>query len=630
LHIVASQNKIAAESYDYIIAGGGLAGCLLAERLSADGTKSVLMIEAGRSDYDNIKIRIPAGILRLFRSVYDWQHETSGEKGCNGRNVFLQRGKVLGGSSCTNVCLHMRGSAQDYNDWQVPGWSAADVLPYFKKSQDDQTGRSPEFHGTGGEWVMDEVKYQNPLSATFLKVGETYGLGTNDDFNNWSRPQTGVGRYQVSEKKGERCSGATAFLSKASKRKNLVVQAGAMVRNIDFDDSKTATGITYDLMGDDTCTKFKASLKEGGEVIVCSGAIASPQLLMCSGIGPAEHLEEHGITVVSDVPGVGENLQDHPAAVVSFKTPKKGVSVTSQLRLFGFTNPIPVLKWLLFKTGLLTSTGCDHGGFVCTAASDGQPDLQVRFLAAKALGPDGMTTFTQFRHTKILEDGYSFQSVAARAKSCGRIRLASSNIHTKPIIDGGYLSDPSDLATLREGIKLGRQLGQQDGWGEYKGEEVYPGPDVQTDEEIDEYIKNTLHTANALTGTCKMGCGDDAVVGPDLRVRGVNGVRVIDSSVIPRIPGGQTGTPTVMIAERAAAFLLNPELEPQPPAVVPVVDEVISAPPAEATTVSEEVTADEPQETVSEVIEAAVEEEAEPEPENEVVEEEEEIQTTEA
>lgn len=425
---------------------------------------------------------------------------------------------------------------------------------------------------------MEEVRYQNPLSKTFLKVGEEYGLGSNDDFNNWSRPQTGVGRFSVSQEKGERCSGATAFLRKAMRRKNLTVKTGVMVRNIKFDGSKTASGVTYDLMGDDTGEVFDVPLKSGGEVIVCSGAIASPQLLMCSGIGPAEHLESHGIPVVSDCPGVGENLQDHPAAVVSFKTPKRGVSVTSKLRLLGMTNPFPILRWGLFKTGLLTSTGCDHGAFVKTSASDDQPDLQIRFLAAKALTPDGMTTFTRFRNTRNLEDGYSFQSVAARAKSCGRVRLASSNMHTKPIIDGGYLSNPADLATLREGIKLGRKLGQHNSWAGYKGEEVYPGKHVQSDDEIDDYIRNTLHTANALTGTCKMGTENDAVVGPDLRVKGVNGVRVVDSSVIPQIPGGQTGTPTVMIAERAAAFMQNPQLEPQPSAFVDEVTQVSAEP----------------------------------------------------
>merc|ERR1711935_1232335 len=233
---------------------------------------------------------------------------------------------------------------------------------------------------------------------------------------------------------------------------------------------------------------------------------------------------------------------------------------TSKLRLFGLTNPFPVVQWLLFKTGLLTSTGCDHGGFVQTPAStDGQPDLQIRFLAARALGPDGMTTFTQFRNSKHLDDGNSFQSVACRAKSKGCVRLSSSNTHVKPTIDGGYLNDANDLKTLREGIKLGRQLGNRPEWGEYLGEEVYPGIDVRTDAQIDEYIKNTIHTANALTGTCKMGTGKDAVVSPDLKVIGVNGVRVADYSTIPIIPGGQTATPTVMIADRAAAFIRSPQ-----------------------------------------------------------------------
>jgi choline dehydrogenase-like flavoprotein len=254
LVLAAAEEKVAAEKYDYIIAGGGLAGCVLAERLSADGTKRVLVLEAGRPDYNNLFMRMPAGILRLFRSVYDWQFETGGEKACNGRNVFLQRGKVLGGSSCTNVLLYHRGSAEDYNEWGIPGWTAADVLPYFKLAQKDMTDRSPEFHGKEGEWVMDEVRYQNPLSKRFLEVGDAAGLGVNDDFNNWSRPQEGVGRFQVSQLNGERCSGATAFLERAMKRKNVTVRSGTMVRKIQFDDSKTAMGVEYDLLGDDTCT----------------------------------------------------------------------------------------------------------------------------------------------------------------------------------------------------------------------------------------------------------------------------------------------------------------------------------------------------------------------------------------
>lgn len=467
---------------------------------------------------------------------------------------------MLGGSSCTNVCLHHRGSAKDYDEWNIPGWSAADVLPFFKAAQNDDTGRSENFHGKGGEWNMAEVRYQNPLSLTFLKVGEAAGLGTNVDFNDWSRPQDGVGRFQVSQLNGERCSGASAFLSKAMKRKNVTVRTGTMVRRVNIDESKTARGVTYDLIGDDSYTTFTANLSPNGEVLVTGGAIASPQILMASGIGPAKHLRSHGIPVVVDNPHVGDNLQDHPAAVVAFKTPAKGVSVTSKLRFMGFTNPIPVLEWIFLKSGMLTSVGCDHGAFVRSTPAASQPDLQFRFIPARALGPDGMTTYTQFRNSKSVEDGYTIQSVAIRAKSKGRVRLASSNTHVKPIIDGGYLSDPDDLATLREGIKLARTLCNRPEWGEYLGQEVFPGAHVQSDEEIDEYIRNSVHTANALTGTCKMGTGKDAVVGPDLCVLGVKGLRVCDSSVIPKIPGGQTATPTVMIADRAAQFITNPPI----------------------------------------------------------------------
>jgi fatty acid photodecarboxylase len=308
---------------------------------------------------------------------------------------------------------------------------------------------------------------------------------------------------------------------------------------------------------------FRAKLKSGGEVVVAAGALASPQLLMCSGIGPGKHLRAHGIPVIHDNPYVGENLQDHPAAVVSFSSPCKGVSVTSKLRLFGMPNPLPVIKWFFTKTGMMTSVGCDHGAFVKTTSTVSQPDLQVRFIPALALGPDGMTTYTKFRTTKFHKDGYTFQSVAVRAKSKGRVRLASSNTHVKPMIDGGYLSNPDDLATLRAGIKLGRSLGERPEWAEFLGKEVYPGPSVQTDAEIDEYIKNSVHTANALVGTCKMGVGVGCVVGPDLKVIGVNNIRVADSSIIPIIPGGQIGTPTVMIAARAADMILNPQLQTQ-------------------------------------------------------------------
>jgi choline dehydrogenase-like flavoprotein len=279
---------------------------------------------------------------------------------------------------------------------------------------------------------------------------------------------------------------------------------------------------------------------------------------MASGIGPAQHLTDHSIDVVHDNPHVGENLQDHPAVVVSYDTPQRGVSVTSKLRVFGFTNPLAILKWLVFKRGILTSVGCDHGAFVTTCVSHSQPDLQIRFVPARAIAPDGTSTYSQFRLTRHVTDGYTFQNVAIRAKSKGYVRLASSNTHVKPIIEAGYLSNQSDIDTLRQGIKLSRMLGRRQEWAEYLGEEVFPGRHVQTDDQINEYIRHTVHSSNALIGTCRMGTGRDAVVGPDLRVIGVKNVRVCDSSVMG-IVGGSTATPTVMIADRAAAMILNPD-----------------------------------------------------------------------
>jgi len=558
-----SATSSKSSSYDYIIVGGGLAGCLLAERLSQNADKTVLLLEAGGDDSKKWSMRIPASgwmMMRLGQS--DWKYESSGEQACHGRNIVLRRGKTLGGSSCTFDCLCHRGSAMDYDQWNVPGWSSADVLPFFKAIEGleettttaAELGLSSEFHGKAGDWTLEHVRYQNPLSKRFLEVAEAAGLGSNNDFNDWSRPQDGAGRFHVSQRNGERCSGALAFLEKARKRSNLTIQPRAIVRKIEFDETKTATDVVYNRVGDDTYHQFSAALATGGEVILTAGPIGSPQILMCSGVGPARHLRTMGIPIVHDNPNVGDNLQDHPAAFVSFESQEKGVSITSKLFKFGMPNPFPFLQWVFRKKGPLTSAGWDHGAFVRVSQGTLLPDLQLRFLADKAVRPDGKI----FQSATSVDDGYTFQSVAIRSKSKGRVRLASSNSHTRPIIDLGYLSNPCDVATLREGIKLARVLGRRPEWREFLGREVYPGPEIQTDDQIDEYIRNTVHSTNALTGTCRMGLGADAVVSPDLELLGVNSVRVADSSVVPFILGGQIATPTVMIAERAAHLVRNP------------------------------------------------------------------------
>jgi len=569
---------VVAEAYDYIIVGGGTAGCVLANRLTAGGTgKSVLVLEAGRSDFDTALVKIPAGILRLFRSKYDWNFNTSNEKGTSGRSIYLCRGKLLGGSSCVNVQLYTRGNADDYNVWETEfgckGWSSDEVLPYFRRTEDDRTGLAAsdsKHHAAGGEWAVDHVRYQNPLSKCFLKACQQMGIALNDDFNNWDRSQEGVGRFLVSQRNGARCSSASALLEPAlaDPGRRIRILTASPARKVLLEDASAAggpraIGVTLRAGG----VEHVARLAPGGEVLLAGGAIQTPQLLMLSGIGPSAHLQEHGIEVVKDLPGVGRNLQDHPAAVVSYECPpeKRGISVTSMvIRVAGVVMPHPkfVLEWAIYGTGPLTTPGCDHGGFFRTAAAPQgtkSADLQMRFLAARAITADGMGTFTKFKESANLADGFSFQSIAVRPSSRGRVLLASADPDDQPIIEGNYLAEKGDVATIREGLKLSRKMAQQPVFKEMLGEEVFPGPEIQSDAQLDAYIAASVHTANALVGTCRMGPEDDAqaVCDPEMRVRGVRGLRVVDASLMPKLPGGQSGAAVVMMAERAAEMILG-------------------------------------------------------------------------
>jgi len=574
----AEAGEAVRSAYDYIIVGGGTAGCVLANRLTSgekNAKKRVLLLEAGSGDYDSRLVSIPAGVLRLFRSKYDWNFMTSNEKATSGRGIYLCRGKLLGGSSALNVLLYNRGDAHDYNVWETEfgckGWSAKDVLPHFKLTQDDCTGlaaKDPTHHGVGGEWCVDHVRYQNPLSKRFLEACKQMGLPSNDDFNSWAREQQGMGRFTVSERNGARCSAASALLAPAlaDAGRRLRVLTAAAARRVLFDEAgaagPVATGVLFSAGG----LEHVARLAPGGEVLLVAGALHSPQLLMLSGIGPRAQLQKHGLEVLSDLPGVGENLQDHPAAVVSHQCPEsqKGVSVTSKLRISGTSlpHPKPMLQWLLTGSGPLTSTGCDHGGFLRTAAAaegSESPDLQLRFLAARAITADGMGTFATFKKTANHPDGFSFQSIAARPHSRGRVLLASANPEDKPVIEGNYLADTRDVATIREGLRLSREIAKQAAFAEFLGPEVFPGPEVQSDEQLDAYIADSVHTANAIVGTCRMGQAEDpaAVCDVEMRVKGVGGLRVCDASVMPKLPGGQSGACVVMIAERAAEMILG-------------------------------------------------------------------------
>ena len=549
-----------AERWDFIVAGGGTAGCVLANRLSQGGGKRVLVLEAGTGDYTHPYVKIPAGIVKLFKSRLDWDYTSSAgaEPGLAGRGVYLCRGKVVGGSSCANVMLYHRGSAADYDAWGVEGWGGADVLDYFKKSEHFEGGES-QYHGAGGHYYVSETPYQNTLCKSFLEVCSQMGLANNPDFNDWGRPQEGYGRFHVAQKQGERCSAASGYLAAAEGRGNLEVRSEVHITNVAMDGGK-ARGVAYrDKAGQDVV----AELAEGGEVIMASGAIGTPQVLMLSGIGPGAHLRDMGIGTAVDLPGVGQNLQDHPAAVVSYKTEKK-LSVTDEIRTGGFPSPMAFLRWMMFRNGPLTTPGCDHGGFFQTreGADAGAPDLQVRFVPAHASAPDGVATYTKFGSNwggAQFDSGFSFQPIAVRPQSRGSLRLASADPAAKPVISTGYLTDPADLQTLISGVRLARDMAAQGPLAALSDSETYPGKAVQTDEDLVEYLRSTAHSANAVVGTCAMGAdpGAGAVVDSSLRVFGVPNLRVVDASVIPKLPGGQTAAPVVMIAEKAAEMILG-------------------------------------------------------------------------
>lgn len=517
--------------YDYIIVGAGSAGCVLANRLSEDGRNTVLLLEAGGPD-DNQAIHIPAAFAQLLKTPLDWAYETEASPGLNGRTMFWPRGKMLGGSSSINAMIYQRGHRADYDQWAAlgnPGWSYADVLPYFKRAEHQERG-ADAFHGVDGPLNVAELRSPNPMSLAFVQAGQEIGLPYNHDFN--GAAQEGVGLFQVTQKNGARCSAAVAYLHPALKRPNLTAQTGALVTGICFE-GRRAVGVAYQQGGE------RKEARARREVILAGGAINSPQLLMLSGIGAGAALHDLGIPVVVDLPGVGQNLQDHLAMMVAYEATQP-VSLSNALK------PEAVNEYMTSATGPLSSNVGEAGAFIKTQPGLPIPDIQFHFAPAY---------FINHGFTQPGEHGLTIGPTLVGVYSRGELTLRSTDPQAAPRIAPNYLADERDLAALIAGVKVARQIAQTAALRPFRGQEVLPGAANVTDADIAESIRNHAQTLYHPVGTCKMGGDPLAVVDAQLRVYGVSGLRVIDASIMPTIVNANTNAPTIMIAEKAADLI---------------------------------------------------------------------------
>ena len=565
-----SDNIISEKTeYDYIICGGGVAGCVLARRLSESNPDlKILLLEAGKAKHNSGKVKIPASVVKTFQSDIDWSYSSTETDHCNGKNIFIPRGKTLGGSSCINVMLVNRGDKNDYNEWMRSGaddWGADEVLPYFKKSEDYKKDGNPTYHSKNGHYQVDDVRYQSPLSRLFFDACVDNGIKYNNDFNDWDHDQEGFGRFKVSQKDGRRWTAASSYLKEALNNENgLKVRSSVTVNKIVLDKNKQATAVEIkDSFGKTRNIKCKPN----GEVLVCGGAINSPKLLQLSGIGPKDVLSKANVECIVDLPGVGKNLQDHPAVVIT-RNVKPGKSSTDEVmwRPKGM-KPRPRLKaikqWLINGVGPLTSPGCDHGAYYRTDKRLQSPDIQYRFVPARGSDPDGVLSYIKIAREGAPVSGLTLQVLAIRPKSVGSVKIRSNNPEQKPEVDLGFLSNSADVAAMVKGVKKGREILASAAFKDViEGDEIWPGQDIKTNAEIEQYIRTNIHTANAIVGTCKIGRSSDknAVVDNELRVHGTSNLRVIDSSVMPKIPGGQTASSTIMIAERGADIIARSKM----------------------------------------------------------------------
>jgi choline dehydrogenase len=529
----------AEETFDYVIVGAGSAGCVLADRLTEDGRNSVLVLENGGSDR-SMFIQMPTALsIPMNMPKYDWRYHTEPEPNLGGRRLHTPRGKVLGGSSSINGLVYVRGNPLDYDRWEeegAHGWSYRHVLPYFRRAE-KRAGGGDLYRGDSGKLSTRQGKFDNPLNPVWIEAGRQAGYPVTADMNGFQ--QEGFSRMDMTvSADGRRCSAANAYLRPAMRRSNLAVRTHTLVAQVLFE-GRRAVGVK--LRDQDKVVRARR------EVIVSAGPINSPQLLKVSGVGPQAELTAVGIPVIHDLPGVGENLQDHLEFYFQVASLEP---ITLYKHMTPFRKALIGARWLLTRDGLGATNHFEAGGFIRSRPGIRYPDIQYHFLPM-AVSYDGSSL--------AREHGFQAHVGPMRSKSKGWVRLASPHVSDKPRIFFNYLSQPEDWTEMRACVRLTREVFAQKAFDRYRGREIQPGVDVQTDEQIDAFIREKVESAYHPSCSCKMGDANDrmAVVDPEARVRGLEGLRVVDSSIMPSITTGNLNAPTIMLAEKAADHILG-------------------------------------------------------------------------